>query len=152
MLLLVQNPDQLDAVRAEPELIPNLVEEVLRLSSPTQNMWRVVTRDTELGGVALPKGSMAMMRFGSANRDDMKFKDPDRFDVRRENAPEHVAFGHGIHFCIGAMLARKEMEISFRQLLERLDDIRLAPGAELRYPPNMLLRGLESLKLEFRAQ
>ena len=64
---------------------------------------------------------------------------------------EHVAFGHGIHFCIGAMLARVELEIAFRQLLERLDDIRLAPGAELNYPPNMLLRGIESLELEFRA-
>ena len=151
MLLLIQNPDQLAAVRAEPGLIPNLVEEVLRLSSPTQNMWRVVTRDTELAGVELPKGSMAMLRFGSANRDAAKFPDPDRFDVHRENAAEHVAFGHGIHFCIGAILARKEMEIAFRQLLERLEDLRLAPGAQLHYEPNMLLRGLESLKLEFRS-
>jgi cytochrome P450 len=151
ILLLVQNPDQLAAVRAEPGLIPNLVEEVLRLSSPTQNMWRVVTRDTELGGVKLPKNSMAMLRFGSANRDAGRFPDPDRFDVRRENAAEHLAFGHGIHFCIGAILARKEMEIAFRQLLERLDEVRLAPGAELHYEPNMLLRGLESLQLEFRS-
>jgi cytochrome P450 len=151
MLLLVQNPDQLAAVRAEPELIPNLVEEVLRLSSPTQNMWRVVTRDTELGGVTLPKGSMAMLRFGSANRDATRFPDPERFDVRRENAAEHVAFGHGIHFCIGAILARKEMEVAFRQLLERLEDLRLAPSAEIHYEPNMLLRGLGSLELEFRS-
>jgi cytochrome P450 len=151
MLLLARNPDQLERVVAEPGLVPNLVEEVLRLSSPTANMWRVATRDAELGGVEIPKGSFVLLRYASANRDESRFPDPDRFDAGRANAGEHLAFGHGIHFCLGAPLARKEMQVAYRVILGRLTDIRLARGApEPRYVPNVLLHGLEELPLEFR--
>jgi cytochrome P450 len=150
LLLLVQNPEQLALVREEPALVPNLVEEVLRFATPTTSMWRKATRDTVLGGVAIPAGSMALLRFASANRDESRFEGADRFDVRRANASEHLAFGHGIHFCLGAMLARKEMAVAFRALLARLDGFRLAAGrpAPL-HKPSMLLRGLAELHLEF---
>ncbi len=151
MWLLVQHPEQLAAVEAEPALLPNLVEEVLRLATPTANMWRVVTKDTTLGGVEIPKGSFVLVRYASANRDEKVFPEPDRFDVRRGNADAHLAFGMGTHFCLGAPLARLEMQVAFRTLLGRLERWRLAAGAAPpRYRLNVLLRGLEALPLEFR--
>jgi cytochrome P450 len=150
LLLLIQNPDQLALVREQPDLIPNLVEEVLRLTTPTANMWRKAKQTSVLGGVEIPKDSMMLLRFASANRDEKVFPDPDRFDVRRENASEHLAFGHGVHFCIGAMLARKEMNVAFRKLLGRLDGLRLTPGREApRHKPSVLLRGLAELHVSF---
>lgn len=153
LLLLVRHPEQEALVRSDRTLIPNLVEEVLRLAAPTTNMWRKVTRDVSLGGVAVPAGSLLLLRFASANRDEARFPDPDRFDVRRSNAAEHLSFGHGIHFCIGAALARKEMRLAFSALLDRLEELRLAPGfPEPRHKPSVLLRGLAELHLEFRAR
>jgi cytochrome P450 len=149
LLLLVRHPDQLARVREEPSLVPNLVEEVLRLATPTASMFRKVTRDVVLGGVAIPAGSMLLLRFASANRDEAHFPEPDRFDVNRTNAAEHLAFGHGIHFCIGAALARREMQVAFRALLERFEDFRLSPGRpEPSYKPSVLLRGLAELHLD----
>jgi cytochrome P450 len=148
--LLVENPAELERVRSEPTLIPNLVEEVLRISTPTQNMWRKAKQTTELGGVEIPEGSMMMLRFGSANRDESQFPNPDRFDVGRANADEHVAFGHGIHFCLGAMLARKEMALAFETLLTRLEGFRLAEGhPPPKHKPSLLLRGLDRLHVAF---
>jgi len=150
MWLLVRNPEQLAKVEANPDLIPNLVEEVLRLATPTANMWRVAKVDTELGGVEIPAGSFVMLRFASANRDAAVFEDPDRFDIERANASEQIAFGKGVHFCLGAELARAEMTAAFPRLIAQLRNPRLAPGAEKpRYMPNILLHGLESLELEF---
>jgi len=151
--LLIQNPDQQALLRSDPGMVPGFVEEVLRLASPTQNMWRRAARDAQLGGVQIPAGSMLLLRYGSANRDAAVFPDPDRLDVRRTNAALHLAFGHGIHFCLGAMLARKEMDVAFRVLLGRLDDFRLAPGsAAPRYRPSILLRGLAALDVAFTAR
>jgi cytochrome P450 len=147
--LLVTHPAELEKVRRDPARLPNLVEEVLRLATPTANMWRIVTRDVELGGVKVPRGSFLMVRFASANRDERVFPDPDRFDVDRPNAGDHLAFGQGIHHCLGAQLARRELLLAFRSLLARLPGLRLAAGQPLRHPPNVLLRGLESLHLEF---
>jgi cytochrome P450 len=150
LLLLVQHPDELARVRSDASLLPNLVEEVLRLATPTASMWRKAKRDAVLGGVAIPAGSMLLLRFASANRDERRFPDPDRFDVRRANAGEHLAFGHGIHFCLGAMLARKEMELAFRAVLARLPGLRLADGHPApRHKPSVLLRGLAELHLAF---
>lgn len=150
ILLLIEHPDQLAIVREDPSTLPNLVEEVLRLTTPTANMWRKAKETSLLGGVEIPKGSMMLLRYASANRDEKIFEDPARFDVRRHNAAEHLAFGHGIHFCIGAMLARKEMEVAFRKLLGRLDGLRLVPGHEApHHKPNVLLRGLAELHVAF---
>jgi len=150
MYLLVQSPEQLEKAVANPDLIPNLVEEVLRLSSPTSNMWRVVKEDTQLGGVEVPQGAFVMIKYGAANRDGKVFADPDRFDIERANADEHIAFGQGTHFCLGAMLARLEMNVAFRTLLGRLSGWRLAEDAPApKVVPNVLLRGLDALHLRF---
>ena len=153
MLLLVQHPDQLALVEAEPAHLPGLVEEVLRLATPTANMWRVTTEDTSLAGVEIPKGAFALLRFASANRDETRFPDPDRLDVARPNVGDHLALGYGVHFCLGAMLARKEMAVAFRCLTTRLSAWRLDPEADApRHKPNVLLRGLEALHLLFKAR
>jgi cytochrome P450 len=150
MWLLVQHPEERAKLAANPDLMPNMIEEVLRLTSPTSTMWRVVRSDTELGGVSIPAGSMVMLRFASANRDELVFPDPNRFDVARENASDQVAFGQGIHFCLGAGLARKEIAHALRKLLERLKNPRLAAGCESpQHEPNILLHGLKDLNLEF---
>ncbi|MEQ9236249.1 cytochrome P450 [Coleofasciculus sp. E2-BRE-01] len=150
MLLLIQNPEQMQAVQAEPSQVDNLVEEILRMESPTAGMWRVVQQDTELEGAFLPAGSFVMVRFDSANRDPVKFPDGESFSISRQNASSHLSFGHGIHFCLGAMLARKEMQIAYKRLLRRLKHIRLAPlKNDLKHQPNILLRGLKHLYIQF---
>ncbi len=149
MVHLIQNPDQVAKLRAEPKLIGNMVEEVLRLETPTAAMWRVVTRDCELGGHAFKAGSMVMLRYAAANRDPAKFHDPDRFDVERSNARAHIAFGRGPHMCVGNMLSRKEMAVAFELLLARIDDFALKPGTELRVAPNVLLRGFVEVPMTF---
>jgi len=149
ILLLIQNPGEFAKILANPDLIKNMVEEVLRLESPTNSMWRIVKRNAELGGVAIPAGSTLLLRYGSGNRDAAKFPDPDRFDVERKNAQMHLAFGRGTHSCIGAMLSRKEMNVAFRRLTTRLKNPRLAPDNDLSHHINLLLRGLKSLHIEF---
>ena len=150
MLLLIQHPEQLARLRADAGLVPNLVEEVLRLSTPTANMWRVSTKDTDVNGAHIPAGSMIQLRYASADRDERVFDSPQAFDATRQNARANVAFGYGVHMCIGASLARKEMEVAFRVLLDRLDDVALdCPEGDLVYPPNVLLRGLAALPIRF---
>lgn len=147
--LFATNPDQYEKIQEDPSLIPNAVEEVLRLSSGSSGIWRVMHRDAELGGVMLPKGAMVMMRYHAANRDPKQFENPNAFQVDRKNARTHLAFGKGIHMCVGNMLSRKEMTVSFQQFAKRIDNIRIREGAELTYPPNMMLRGLINLPLIF---
>lgn len=155
LLQLIENPDQMaKAVAAADEgnerAIINLVEEVLRIESPTAGMWRMVLKDAELGGVAIPKGAMVQLRYAAANRDPAKYPDPDRFDMERANARSHLAFGKGIHMCVGNMLSRKEMAVAYSELLTRLTDFRVAEGHTPSWPPNMLLRGLTALPITFR--
>ncbi len=148
--LLLENPEQLEKLRSRPDLIPNAVEEILRLASPTSNMWRVVKQDVEHHGFKIPAGAVVLLCYGAANRDPERFADPERFDVERENAGEHLAFGLGIHFCLGAMLSRRELKVAFEQLLARLENLRFAgEPAELRYKPSILLRGLADLPIAF---
>src|SRR5690554_206170 len=147
--LFASNPDQYKKIQDDPSLIPNAVEEVLRMSSGSSGIWRVMHRDAELGGVTLPKGAMVMMRYHAANRDPKHFENPNEFRVDRKNARTHLAFGKGIHMCVGNMLSRKEMTVSFQQFAERMDNIRIQEGATLTYPPNMMLRGLTSLPIQF---
>jgi cytochrome P450 len=125
-----------------------VVEEALRLSTPNQGMFRFVTRDTELGGVTIPKGAMIWLMFGSANRDESIFPDPDRFDPERPNLKESVAFGRGAHFCIGAPLARLELRVLFEQLAKRIESFVLPPGYALVYEPSYILRGLAGLEFD----
>ncbi len=150
MYLLITHPDQMKAVYEDYELIPNMIEESLRMLTPTNNMYRVVTDDTELGGVKIPKGSMLMVKYGAANRDTDEFADGEDFDIRRKNARSHLAFGMGIHTCIGNSLARQEMKVGFRVLFDRTKNWRFVEGKnDFRHSPNVLLRGMEKLHLAF---
>jgi cytochrome P450 len=147
---LINSPGEVEKLRANPKLFGNMVEEVLRLDTPTAGMWRVVTGDAMLGGHEFKGGSMVMLRYAAANRDPAKYPEPDRFDVERSNARTHLAFGKGIHMCVGNMLSRKEMTVAFETLVARLDDIRLQEGAVLQVAPNMLLRGYTAVPISFR--
>lgn len=154
LLQLIENPGQMaKAVAAVDEgnerAIINLVEEVLRIESPTAGMWRMVRQDAELGGVKIPSGAMVQLRYAAANRDPAKYPDPDRFDIERANARSHLAFGKGIHMCVGNMLSRKEMAVAYSELLKRLTGFRVAEGHVPSWPPNMLLRGLTTLPVTF---
>jgi cytochrome P450 len=123
-----------------------VTEEVLRLSTPTQGMFRVATRDTELAGVQIPKGSRLVVVYAGANRDASVWgDDPDRFDPDRPNLKDHLAFGKGIHFCLGAPLSRLEMQVAFEHLGRRIERIELSEDNEFRYFPSFMLRGLTGL-------
>jgi cytochrome P450 len=130
LLLLLRNPEAMARVRADPSLIPAALEESLRLEAPTQWVSRLAVSDTEIGGVPVPAGSFVLMLFGSANRDE-NWEDPDAFDLDRPDVQKyHLAFGGGLHRCLGAPIARLEARVAMEVVLERLDDIALAPGAE----------------------
>jgi len=148
MRLLIENPAEWNRIRADAARVPAMVEEALRLSSPNQGLFRVVTRDTELEGVPLAKGSRLWVMFGSANRDERTYPDPDRFDPDRVGLKEHVAFGFGAHFCIGAPLSRLEARVGFEELSRRLSSVAFAPGNSFEYEPSYILRGLKSLDLD----
>ncbi len=154
LLQLIRNPDQMEiAVAAaggrDPKVITNLVEESLRYETPTAGMWRLVKRDAELGGVALKAGTMIQLRYAAANRDPAKYPDPDKFDVLRQNARSHLAFGKGPHMCVGNMLSRKEMFVAFDELLERLTNFTVSDDKAVTVFPNVLLRGVINLPIAF---
>ena len=149
-LMLIENPEQMAKVRADHSLIPNLVEEALRMEAPVQMLPRFTKEDVEVGGVAIPKGSVVMAMYGCANRDGAKYPNPDMFDVERDNARTQMAFGQGPHFCVGAALARSEARIAFELLLSRLNNIALASvDAPTHRELSMTLRGLTNLHLTF---
>src|SRR5215471_17916389 len=130
MLALFKHPDQLRLLRDRPELWPSAVEELLRHTNPVQRAtFRYATEDVEIGGVTVPEGGLVSVAIASGNRDEARFTDPDRLDVLREEN-HHLAFGHGIHFCLGAPLARQEGRIAFATLLRRFPDIALAVPPE----------------------
>ncbi len=152
MLLLAEQPELLAAMQEDEELIPTFVEEVLRLESPAQGMFRELTQDAVVGGVQLRKGDVLSLRFGAANRDESAFQNADQVDLHRKKAGNHLAFGVGRHHCVGAPLARQEMLISFQVIAKRLRNIRLKnPGAPLKYSPSFFGRNLEALDIEFEA-
>jgi cytochrome P450 len=148
VLALLTHPDQLDLVRSNPGLVPNLVEEALRWDSPVQLIMRMTTRDAAIGGVRVPAGSMVMPMFASANRDERRFPDADRFDVTRANARDHIAFGYGPHFCLGAPLARLEAQVVLGDVVRRLPGLEQTDSAVERLD-SFLLRGPRRLPLRF---
>lgn len=147
---LLANPSQLDALLADMSRIDNMVEEAVRHLSPSHNMWRIVKEDTVLGGIELKAGEPMLIRYGSANRDESKFRDAANFDIGRENAKEHIAFGAGVHTCLGMALARMEMTTALPLVLTRLKNLRFAnPDDPFHFAPSPILRGIESLNLLF---
>lgn len=146
MRQLCLNPDQQDKIRQDRSLIPNLVEESLRLASPTSNMWRITKEDYSLGGTTIPSGSMVLLKYFSSNHDENMFDQPMEFDVTRDNAKRHIAFGFGTHVCIGQHLSKLEMTIAWEQLFESSEQFRLGCAPQqFEYMPNILLRGLEEI-------
>ena len=151
MLALLEHPAQMAAVLADRSLIPNLVEEALRYESPVQMLPRVAKVDVEVGGVSVPAGSILMMMYGCANRDDAKYPGAAAFDITRDNARTHLAFGQGPHFCPGAALARSEARIAFELLFDRCTDWALDTSVEAptHRELSMTLRGLSALHLTY---
>ncbi|GGR10026.1 cytochrome P450 [Streptomyces netropsis] len=139
---LFRHPDQLAALRADPGLLPAAVEELMRYDTPLQLFERWVLEDIEIAGTVIPRGSEVALLFGSANRDPARFPDPDRLDVTRADNP-HLSLGAGIHYCLGAPLARLELVASFGELLRRAPRLRLTTEPE--WKPGFVIRGLREL-------
>jgi cytochrome P450 len=146
MLALLRHPEELQRLRAQPDLMESAVEELLRWDSPVQFTARMPTTDVEFRGHRFRQGEALVAILGSANRDPEAFADPERLDLGRQDN-RHLSFGHGIHFCLGAQLARIEAQIAFRELLRRLPDLHVPPGVKLRWRRLTFLRGLERLPL-----
>jgi cytochrome P450 len=146
VLALINNPDQQAALRADLSLLPGAIEEFLRYEGPlNQATFRFTLEPTEIGGVVIPADELVVVSLLSANRDPDRFPDPDTLDIRREPGG-HLAFGHGIHYCLGAPLARLEAEIAFTSLLTRFSKMTLAiPVDEIIWRPGTLIRGLQRL-------
>ncbi len=140
---LLRHPAQIERLRADPTLVRKAIEELLRYDSPVQCVPRIVREDVSVGGVPVPRGSYLWMLIGSAHRDEQAYPGADALDVARDSP--HVAFGAGIHFCLGALLARTEAQIALRVLLERAPALRLADGPPPEYRDMLTLRGLRSL-------
>jgi cytochrome P450 len=134
----------------DAELAPKAIEEILRLESPAQGLFRITTRETELGGATLPEGARVMAHFASANRDACVFAHPDEYDPQRDDIKEHLAFGKGIHFCIGAPLGRLELGVALPILLERLPNLRAGAGTPVRESV-FFARGFRSLPVAWDA-
>jgi cytochrome P450 len=150
MLKLIEQPDILKALQASPGLIPNFVEEVVRLESPAQGMFREVTRDVTVGGVEFCEGDVLSLRFGAANRDEAVFPEADKIDLHRKKPGNHLAFGVGRHHCVGAPLARQELITSFQVLVSRLQWVALKNAEQVHeYTPSFFGRNLKSLEIEF---
>ncbi|MET0158596.1 MAG: cytochrome P450 [Acidimicrobiales bacterium] len=145
---LADHPEHWAAVQQDPSTIPTIIEESLRLSSPVQGFPRTATRDVELGGVAIAKGQRLVVTYASANRDETLFAEPEAFTPDRDGLTDHVAFGKGPHFCLGAGLARLELRVALEELSRRLASYTLTPDNDFRYNESFLLRGLLELHLD----
>jgi cytochrome P450 len=150
MLALLRHPDQLDRLRGDPSLVPEAIEELLRFDGPVNpGLARYALEDLEIGDVRIPRGDMVLLAIAAADRDPHRFPDPARLDVGAPD-PGHLAFGHGIHYCLGAPLARLEGQVAFAALLARLPDLALAAREdELRWTGGGVLRGLRELPVTF---
>lgn len=143
-------PGVWDRLRDDEQFRRGVVEEGIRLAAPVMGLWRKATCDTEFGGVAIPADSTLFLAFSSANRDDSVFDEPDSFDPLRQNVREHLAFGHGIHVCVGAGLARIEAMSALRALAENVSALEVVDRDALRYGPSYGLRGLMGLPVRVR--
>lgn len=150
-LRMAEDPGLADQLRADTTLIEPVVEEELRYTSPARGLFRVATEDVELDGAHILKGDLILVDFGGANHDADVFNRPERFDFGRPPSERHLAFGRGVHFCIGAHLARVEAQIALRELLYRLPNLRRANDEPLHWIPSPIIRGLGRLDLRWDA-
>ena len=150
LLRIIRTPGLETLLRNEPARLVNFIEEVLRSDAPIQSLFRRATKDTEIGGVAVPAGSLIQLMWGAANRDPAQFDEPDEFRIDRANARRHVTFGFGPHVCVGNQLARGELRIAFTRLLQRLKNLRLArPQEPIEYISHSFAYGIRSLDVAF---
>ena len=149
MALLIEHPEERQKLIDDPSLIPSACEEMVRYVSPVHAFSRTLVADTELAGVPLSKGDTVLMLYPSANHDPDQFPDPEVFDVTRN--PQHVGFGLGTHFCLGANLARMEMRVAFSELLRRLPDMEYSAGGPV-VVPSALVRSCKEMKVRFTPQ
>jgi len=147
LLALLRHPGELERLRSGPGLIGSAVEELLRFDSPVQRTARITSAEVEVGGKTLPPGAFVVTAIGAANRDPRHFPDPDRLDIGRSDN-RHIAFGFGIHFCLGAPLARVEGQLALGTLMRRMPKLRLA-SPDLEWRESSTLRGLKALPVEF---
>jgi len=146
---LLSDRDAWQEICGDPTLIPNAIEEILRLDSSVVAWRRRTTQAVEVGGVRVPADANLLLLLASANRDPDVFEEPDRFDIRRRNASDHLSFGHGPHFCLGAPLGKLEARVVLEELSTRLPNLRLVAGQTLRFQPNVSFRGPVSLLAEW---
>ncbi|MCU1359140.1 MAG: putative cytochrome hydroxylase [Ilumatobacteraceae bacterium] len=149
LLCLLPRRQQWDELCRDPHLITTAVEEVLRFESSQVSWRRITTRDTQLAGVHLPQGTQLLLNFAAANRQPDLFDRPDEFDIHRANAARHISFGKGIHYCLGANLAKVELRIVLQALSQRIPSLRLTPDQQIRRFPNITFRGPEQLLVEW---
>ncbi len=149
MWLLIENPEQMRRIRADPGLIKTFAEESLRMLAPVQGLFRKATRDVEFHGVPIPAGSILHVRYGAANRDNEAFAAPEDFDVSREHVMRHLSFGQGPHACVGAPLARQELVTAFERLLTRLDDLALDSDRPVERNHGLLFYSFKALPICF---
>ena len=147
--ILAITPGLEDQLRQDRSLIPGFVEESLRFEAPVGGLFRMATADFDLGGNTVAKGDHVWIIYAAGNRDGEQFEEPDHFDACRENARDHLSFGHGEHFCIGASLARAEARIAVEKVLDHMRNIRLSPTNDFLFEDTFVLRGLRSLHIEF---
>src|SRR5262249_51364480 len=145
---LIHHPDQLRVLQADPSLIPNAVDEIIRWMSPVRHFMRQAQQDYVLRGVPLAAGDWLLLSYLSANRDEGVFDATMRFDIRRRNAADHLAFGIGVHFCLGAHLARMELIAFFEELLPRLEHVELAADPE--YTTTTFVGGPKRMPIRYR--
>ena len=151
MRLLIENKHVWHQLKSDPErYMKTFVEEVLRLESPVQSLMRFCARDSEIGGVQIPNGALINVRYAAANRDERAFECPEKIDLDRPKAGSHMAFGSGVHHCLGAPLARRELIWGFTAVVDRFEDVAFAPGKnDFAIHPHFLLRSLKALHIEF---
>ncbi|HUE09154.1 MAG TPA: cytochrome P450 [Acidimicrobiales bacterium] len=146
---LLSNDEQLEAVRSDRDLIPQAIEESLRLETPLLNITRLATKDAEVGGVPIPAGSTVMLMLAAANRDEARYPKPDDYDILRTDPKPHISFGHGPHACLGTHLARLEMRVALNLLLDRLPNLRLDPDGDDPHIRGQVFRSPTSLPVLF---
>ncbi len=149
LVVLIQHPEVMAEVRADHSLIPAFIEEVLRFDGPIHCTFRVAKAGAEIDGQEIPEGDMVIPMWSAAGQDEDVFPNPRTFDLHRPNVRKHLTFGHGIHFCAGAEMARVEGIVAFQTLLGRLENIRLAPEEDLALNPGFSARGYQHVHIEF---
>lgn len=153
MSTLLERPELIEEIRANPDRVRPFIEETLRVAAPLQTLFRRVRTDVELHGVTIPAGALVEVRFGAANRDPRKFPCPADVDRERRNSASHLSFGAGIHMCIGNQLARSELRPAFQTLIRRLEGMRLARGADsVRLQRTYTTYGPDQLWMSFDAR